>query len=207
MMWRYAAAAVGGYLVGSIPTAYLFVRQRRGLDIRTVGTGNVGASNVAVLEGIWGTVIVGVLDVLKGLLPPWLALRLGLSLEAACVAAGAAVVGHNWPVWLSFQGGRGGGPTLGALLALFPLGFPWVLGFMAVGKLTGTTAILHLVAVAIVPLLAWSFGVDARATATFVVLAALMVLKRLEGNQRFRLPAGARSRRSVFVNRLFLDRD
>lgn len=213
--------ALVAYLVGSFPTAYLVARWRAGVDIRTVGSGNVGGSNMRAIEGTWATVFVGVLDLLKGALPAWLAVRLGWGMSAACVAAVAVVVGHDWPLWLRLRGGRGGASTLGTTLVIFPYGFLWILGFMTIGKVTRTTAILHLGGVASVPLVAWLLGRGWIVVATFGALTLLMVIKRLEANQGFRVAspavvsdpgivdrrARARVRRHVLVNRLLLDRD
>ncbi len=217
MSWTVLIVAVAAYLIGSFPTAYVFARQRVGVDIRTVGSGNVGGSNMRALEGTWATVVVGVIDLLKGTLPVWLAVRLGLGAQAAYVAAVAVVVGHDWPVWLGFQGGRGGASSLGTLLVLYPYGFLWVLGLMTIGKVTATVAILHICGVATLPLVAWLLGQPAGLVATLIILAVLMVVKRLEANRCFRVPAEvgegaagapmARVAGIVYLNRLLLDRD
>lgn len=206
-MWLYAVLALGAYLVGSFPTAYLFARWRRGIDIRTFGTGNVGGANVGYLEGTWATVVVGAIDFAKALVPTWLVLKAGLGPVAAVIVAIGVVVGHDWPVWLGFRGGRGAAATLGGLVAIFPIGFLWILGFMAVGKITATTAILHLVSVAFLPLVAWSLGATVVVIWALVAFFILMVVKRLEANRAFRVSSSGASALAIFRDRLLLDRD
>ena len=121
------SARLAGYLIGAIPFGYLVYRWATGIDIRTVGSGNIGATNVGRLLGFRYFVLVFVLDVLKGFVPVLgvpLALRsLGLSPPADLrfFVALAAILGHNFPVYLGFKGGKGVATSLGALLALEPL--------------------------------------------------------------------------------------
>lgn len=111
------------YLVGSIPWGFVIGRIK-GLDIRSHGSGNIGATNVRrVLGRDWGLACL-VLDFLKGLLPVLLiGAKLGVVLSLApefgrILAAAGAVAGHVWPVWLGFKGGKGVATTIGALLAV-----------------------------------------------------------------------------------------
>jgi glycerol-3-phosphate acyltransferase PlsY len=109
-----------GYLIGSIPFAYLVTRARGGPDIRTVGSGNVGATNVSRVRGTKAALVTALLDVSKGAVPPLLAAASGAGVAASGVAGVAAVVGHLFPVWLGFRGGKGVSTTLGACLAWAP---------------------------------------------------------------------------------------
>jgi glycerol-3-phosphate acyltransferase PlsY len=115
------------YLIGSIPTAYLVVMARRGIDIRTVGSGNVGATNAGRVLGRSYFWLVFLIDLLKGFLPTWglpLALkRLGVEIpvDLPALLAAAAILGHSFPAFLSFRGGKGVSTSLGAVLALDPL--------------------------------------------------------------------------------------
>ena len=110
-----------GYLIGSVPSAYILLRLTTGVDVRTVGTGNVGALNVFQQLGPAGAVVVLLADVSKGaiavLLPTWL----GAPDWARYGSAFAVVAGHNWPVFLGFRGGKGAATILGVGLALAPL--------------------------------------------------------------------------------------
>ena len=115
-------ALVGSYLVGSIPTAYLVVKSLKQIDVRTVGSGNVGATNVTRAAGLWAGVLVFVIDVLKGLIavrviapyfiPPAIPVQLSCGL--------AAVIGHIWPIFLRFRGGKGVATTIGVLAGTIP---------------------------------------------------------------------------------------
>jgi glycerol-3-phosphate acyltransferase PlsY len=127
-VWIIALAACTlSYLVGAIPFGFLVARQLKGIDIRSVGSGNIGATNVGRLLGFRFFLLVFALDLLKGLIPPLgfpLALRsLGVPLSADLpVLIGlAAILGHNFPVYLGFKGGKGVATSLGVLLALDPL--------------------------------------------------------------------------------------
>jgi len=116
-------AVAGGYLLGSIPFAYIAGRLKKGIDIRQVGSGNMGAANVMRHVGTAVGYAVFAADIAKGLLAVFIARWLDLSLVWVLIAGFAAVVGHNWPVFLGFKGGRGGATTMGVFLALVPLEF------------------------------------------------------------------------------------
>lgn len=116
-----------GYLIGSIPTAYLLVRARTGQDIRALGSGNVGATNAGRVLGRWAFWLVFVVDLLKGLITtvvlPILAARWFGGPEATyrVLVALATILGHNFPVYLGFRGGKGVATSLGAVLAIDPI--------------------------------------------------------------------------------------
>jgi glycerol-3-phosphate acyltransferase PlsY len=114
------AAVALGYLAGSIPFAY-FLARRHGVDLRTAGSGNVGAANVMRTSGVADGVVAMCLDALKGALAVLIAQRL-TSGPATPVAAGlAAVIGHIYPVWLGFRGGKGVATAAGAFGVLTPV--------------------------------------------------------------------------------------
>ncbi len=115
-------AIIIGYLLGSIPSAYIATRLVKGKDIRQLGGGNVGGLNVFREVGPWPALAAGITDVGKGAaavaiaywllaVPPLFVLLAGL----------AAVIGHNWMVFLKFSGGKGMGSTIGALAGVMPL--------------------------------------------------------------------------------------
>jgi glycerol-3-phosphate acyltransferase PlsY len=196
---------VGAYLVGSIPSAYLIARWRRGIDPRAVGSGNVGASNLRLTVGLWAAIAVAVIDIAKGVVPVWLGLKLGLGVPTAYAAGVAAVVGHDWSVWLNFQGGRGGATTVGAFLVAFPPAAVWIMVLVLVGGAIHWAAPLHAFAALMVPV--WSLALGRPPAVFYLALAmiVLMFVKRLEANQRFAAPPGERA--EVWRNRLLLDRD
>jgi glycerol-3-phosphate acyltransferase PlsY len=112
-------AAILGYLMGSVPFAFLLAR-RRGVDLRRAGSGNVGAANVLRLTGTTDAVIAACLDAAKGALAVLLAHRLTTEPTAPVVAGLAAVIGHIYPVWLGFRGGKGVATAAGAFAVLAP---------------------------------------------------------------------------------------
>ena len=115
-------AIVIGYLLGSIPSAYIATRVVTGKDIRQMGGGNVGGLNTYREVGIIPAAFVGIVDIGKGAaavaIAYWL---LGVPQLFVLLAGLAAVVGHNWMVWLKFSGGKGMGAAIGALIVLMPL--------------------------------------------------------------------------------------
>ena len=108
-----------GYLVGSIPFAYLLSRHH-GIDLRRAGSGNVGASNVLRTTGVWAAVLAMMLDGVKGTLAVLMAQLLSGSLIATVAAAFASILGHVYPVWLRFRGGKGVATAAGAFALLAP---------------------------------------------------------------------------------------
>ena len=110
-----------GYLLGSVPTAYLTGRILRGKDIRHVGDENAGAANAYRELGPRAGVLVGVIDAAKGAAVILIAQAANMPQAVVMFAGAAAVIGHNWPVFLSFRGGRGVSTTIGILLVLVTL--------------------------------------------------------------------------------------
>ena len=148
-----------GYLSGSLPFAVWVTHWRKGIDIRTAGSGHATTTNVIRTLGFgWGALVL-VLDIAKGFLPVWLALRFGGAWYWPVLAGVCAVAGHIWPLFADFRGGMGLATTAGGLLALYPLSF-----FIALGVL-------------IAVLLLWRHG--ARATVlTAVILPPAFYLLR-----------------------------
>jgi acyl phosphate:glycerol-3-phosphate acyltransferase len=123
-MTLYLTIAIIAYLLGSIPFGYVLVRMFRGEDIRLTGSGNIGATNVARsgAKGLGAATLA--LDTLKGLLAVWIASRVAPegapALPYMSVTALFAVVGHMFPIWLKFKGGKGVATALGVFILLFP---------------------------------------------------------------------------------------
>lgn len=110
-----------GYLLGSLPTAYITGRILRNRDIRQMGDENAGAANVYRELGPRAGIIVGVIDAAKGAAVILIAQAVNMSQVVVMFAGAAAVIGHNWPVFLGFRGGRGESTTIGILLVLVTL--------------------------------------------------------------------------------------
>ena len=116
-----AGVLVAAYLLGSIPTSYLVVRRLAGRDIREVGSRIPGTMNVLDSVGVGPALLVGLIDIGKGLAAVVLAYEAGLGDDGAVFAGLLAVTGHVWPVSLRFHGGNGTAPAVGALLGLLPV--------------------------------------------------------------------------------------
>ncbi len=188
-----ALLILSAYLLGSLSGSLLLGRMR-GVDIRTLGSGNAGGTNALRTQG-WkfalGTVLV---DVGKGVLAVWLALRWGSGQDWLPYAAGlAAVVGHVWPAFHGFRGGKGAGTLVGALLVLWPLAVlvligSWLLVLVATGYVGLSTV---LAAATLVPL---ALATDAEAVRwVFAVVLALFIVFTHRGNLA-RLRAGTEAR-------------
>jgi glycerol-3-phosphate acyltransferase PlsY len=150
-------ALVIGYLLGSIPFAYIAARLTDGIDIREKGSGNVGALAVYREVGPAYGLAVLVADVGKGVLAVYVAKWLGLDTIWLCTAGFAAVVGHNWPVFLKFRGGKGAATIMGVLLALMPVQFAIGLGIAIVVVIFTSNIRFGMVGLAFIPLIAWLF--------------------------------------------------
>ena len=126
MIIKEIFAIIIGYLLGSIPSAYIAARLATGKDIRQMGGGNVGGLNVHREVGTWPAFAVGIVDLGKGTaavaIAYWL---LDVPTEFVLATGLAAVIGHNWMVWLKFGGGKGMGTTIGALAVLLPVYGYW----------------------------------------------------------------------------------
>lgn len=166
------------YLVGAIPTGYLAFKLSERKDIREQGSRNTGATNVMRLKGWKLAVPVVVIDVLKGFLPAVLALRLFDDPRLALVAAFMAVVGHCYPVYIRFRGGKGVATTVGAAAAVGPV--PLLLCavvFAGVVALTRYVSLGSILAVTAFPVLALILGKGAETALWGLAIAALVVFR------------------------------
>ena len=207
----FALALVGAYLVGSIPSAYLAARWARGIDIRKVGTHNVGSANVLRTTSRWIALPVVLFDIGKGAFTVWIARLLGLSLGMQAAVGIATIVGHNWPIFLGFQGGRGIATSLGVILMLSPpIGLIVLIGAYAFAPLKQMALGVFVVLFAL-PFLSWffagTFGVEEKETVTlaYIVITMLALSRRLI-HHRSELSRTTPFPELIF-NRLFFDRD
>lgn len=185
-------------LIGSIPFSYLIARRASNVDIRTVGSGNVGATNVLRSSGKLPGLLALILDGLKGFSSVWL-VPLFMSFEMwpeasrsahaiafwTGAAALAAVVGHLFPPWLRFRGGKGVATGAGAFLAIDPLaiGLSLVIFFLAVA-VTRYVAIGSMLGAISFPLFAWLLGTAINAEIAFGAIIALLIVIRHRTNIR-----------------------
>lgn len=211
MLIKFIPLIIGAYLLGSMPSAYLVAKWRRGIDIRQYGSGNVGAANVlAVVSKRW-SVVVTLFDVGKGALVVWIAqlFELGAAYQAAVGIA--AIIGHNWPIFLRFQGGRGVFTSLGVITILSPwlgliaLVFPYLFAPFRQVSL-GVTLVLI-----ILPTVSWfasqPLGIKEPLPITvgIIVILLIMLFRRLSAPRRpisISVPIG-----QLIVYRIFFDRD
>lgn len=165
-------AAIGGYGLGSIPFGLVLTRAAGLGDIRAIGSGNIGATNV-LRTGRKGLALATLLlDGGKGAMAAIAALLL-LGPDAMLVAGFAAVLGHNFPVWLGFKGGKGVATTLGTLMACsWPAGVACCVTWLVIAGLFRISSLSALVALASSPLYAWYFA----GPETAVMAAGLAVL-------------------------------
>jgi glycerol-3-phosphate acyltransferase PlsY len=176
-----AFAVVLAYLIGSIPFGYLIVRLRGGGDVRESGSGGTGATNVTRRAGRWAGLLTLALDCLKGTLVALLARRFlaeGMGVDWWVVAASlAAVVGHVFPVWLGFRGGKGVATGLGVFLGLAPLAVLCALPvFVLVVWLTRYVSLGSITAAALLPLFVWVTGGKQTPLLTAAVLGGALIV-------------------------------
>lgn len=179
MAWAGLLSVVIAYLIGSISTSTLVVRMVSGRDIRSEGSGNAGATNTMRSIGFkWG-VLVLVLDGLKGAVALWIADAIAHHhMWALALSAIAVVVGHNWPVFFGFRGGKGIATTIGVLLWLAPLSAV-IAGVvcLAVIAITRYVSLGSLVFVCLVPVLVAVFHFHGWIFSASVVLALLALYR------------------------------
>ncbi len=173
------------YLIGSIPTAYLAGIFSRGIDIRDTGDGNMGAQNVFRQISPLPGIVVGLFDAGKGLLVIFLARAAGLSLGWVFASGIVAVMGHNWPVYLGFRGGRGEAVTIGILYALIPvpaliLTIPGILILSLTRNVTLSSAIIFIS----MPFICWWQHVEGAVIAYSIGLLLLVAITHLLRSRR-----------------------
>ncbi len=171
-------AIILGYLLGSIPFSHLIAKYVKDLDLRTVGSFNVGGRNLTRNLGLGWGLTGGLLDAAKGFTAMYIATEiLGLSAPTSYFAAYAAVAGHNWPIWLKFRGGKGLATAGGAVLQAAPpvalLATAMAVGFLLITKnilLTALTAFITMFAV--IALVGYAQHLNTLVIGTFIVVMA-----------------------------------
>jgi glycerol-3-phosphate acyltransferase PlsY len=186
---------LASYLVGAIPTSWLLVKLVRGEDLRTMGSGNLGATNLYRVLGLRYALPAGVFDVLKGTVPvavfgpragdgPWLPLLLGLT----------AVAGHVFSVFVGFRGGKGVATGAGVVLGLAPWAFLAVLAiWLLVVKATGYVSLGSVVGALLLPPAVWLLHPERRDLVAPLLVLALVIVILHRANLR-RLLAGTEHR-------------
>lgn len=187
---------VAAFIVGSIPFAQILARIN-GVDLREVGSGNVGAGNLTRNVGLpWG-IAAAVFDGLKGLLPVLIATRSGLGPGAAGLAGVAAVVGHNWSIFMKGRAGRGLATAFGMTLALNPPLVVWATGWAIAGWRIGG-GLGGLVGWGLLPGVAVLLGAPVTETLVLLLLSAIIVGRRMQGNPGDAMDLSSMMRRAIF---------
>lgn len=173
-------ALILGYLLGSFPTAYIIGKWRKGVDIREVGVGNMGAANVFREIGPWEGILCWAGDVAKGSAAILVAQAIHLSQPWVLGAGAAAMLGHSFPLYIGFRGGKGGSTTMGIFLVLTPI--PMLITFAA---LAIPYIFVHRIFIAMcivapfLPLLIWLLESSLILTLYALVLLLFMGLRNL----------------------------
>ena len=204
-----ALVILAAYFWGAVPSAYIVGRYLRGVDIRSYGSGNVGASNLSALMGWWTGLGLGAFDCLaKGALPVVVAGLLDQDLSVQAGAGLAAIAGHNWSPYIRFTGGRGVATAIGVLVGLAM----WK-ELLAMGLIMGLIGRLllrdfglwTLLAAIALPFLTLLFRQPVDLTYMSIAIVLLLVLKRLTAN--WERPAGDYDLPRVLAFRVLWDRD
>jgi len=175
------------YLIGSVPFALLLARRWGGADLRRVGSGNLGAANVLRASGVKAGVLVAVLDITKGAVSVMLAQRFADHAAAPAAAGLAAIVGHIYPVWLRFRGGKGVATACGVFSVLTPFAIPPALGIFVVAVwLTKYISLGSMLASVALPPIAYATGSPAPAVAAAFVASAIIVFRHRSNLVRLR---------------------
>ena len=211
MTIEFGLLTLGAYLLGSVPAAYLAARWSRGVDIRQCGDGNVGATNLMRLTSKRIAIPVVIFDLGKGALMVWVAQLLGLDTTQQVTVGLAAVIGHNWPVFLRFNGGRGIFTSLGVIATLVP----W-LGLIILVIAYGL-APLHQLAVGVflavifAPTGAWFLSQPLGVTDKLPITLGFLAIFLIAAIRRLTAPktifTASVTPRQLLVNRLLFDRD
>jgi glycerol-3-phosphate acyltransferase PlsY len=175
-----------GYLAGSVPFAYLLARLK-GIDVRIAGSGNVGAANVLRTTGPWRGVIVMSLDVAKGIGAVAIAHMLAGGTALIALTGAAAVVGHIYPVWLRFHGGKGVAVAAGVFTVLSPVATAVAVGlFFVIAWITRYVSLASMAATVALPPAAWIVGAPLSVVLVAAGTAVLILFRHRSNWSRLR---------------------
>jgi len=181
-------AVLCAYLIGSIPFALLLARRFGGHDLHRIGSGNIGAANVLRASGVRAGVVVAALDILKGAAGVLVAARMTSVENVGAIAGFAAVVGHIYPVWLRFRGGKGVATACGVFSVLAPLAVPAaLLAFVATIWATRYISLGSVAASLVLPPIAWATGAPEGVVLTACALATLIIFRHRSNLVRVRV--------------------
>jgi acyl phosphate:glycerol-3-phosphate acyltransferase len=182
------------YFCGAIPTGYLLVKALKHQDIRTIGSGNIGSTNVGRAAGPGASLITQIIDIIKGLIPVALALILSrhfdfgaAKMTAVAVIALASILGHDFSIFLKFRGGKGVNTTIGAFLPLAPI--PVLAGIGVYYALRPATSIVSIRSLALgfsIAVLAAIMKLPSAIVVSSLLAAILIVIRHADNIRRLR---------------------
>ena len=191
MTYGLILALVFGYLLGSIPFGLLLTRAAGLGDVRKIGSGNIGATNVLRTGNKGLAAATLILDALKGTVPALLATHF-LGLEAGLIAGFFAFLGHIFPVWLGFKGGKGVATYIGVMFGLdWRMGLLFIIAWIATAAISRYSSLSALVASVVIPLVLWVTA-DPRLAAVATVMTIIVFIKHRANIER--LMSGAESK-------------
>ena len=200
-----ATGLIAAYFLGSIPTAYIVGRLRKGIDIRQVGSRNMGAMNVFYNVGFLYGLLVLLTDIGKGAAAIALARWLEVPIATELIAGAIAVLGHSFPVWLRFHGGKGGAPLIGIFIFLMPWGlaiaFPL---FVLLALLTRFPTLSYSLALLTFPFVAWLIYHDGIYAIYSILMLLIPFIRYIPRIKEMRTRGG--SWKHVFLRRNIKDR-
>jgi len=212
MVTEFVLLLVGGYLIGAIPTAYLLALWRRRIDLRQHGSGNIGGANLVEVGARWMAAAVVIFDIVKVMPAVGVAHLIGLDITQQVVIGLAAVIGHNWPVFLRFSGGRGIATIMGVALIVPVLNgyLPWSLitfiAIMLINLFTVRNIPVGIgICVSVMPIVSWAAGEPLEITLGFVAMFVIMIIRRLTP-RRTQISASVPTG-ELLLNRFLFDRD
>jgi glycerol-3-phosphate acyltransferase PlsY len=185
MVLLYIILIIASYLLGAVPTGVILAKAFAGRDIRQEGSGNIGATNVTRVLGkkVGALTLVG--DLLKGFIPVWAGYHLVSSLEVVCLMGLAAFLGHLFPIYLGFKGGKGVATALGVFLYLSPIVILIeVIIFAFVVGIWKYVSLGSIIAAAAMPLLLLMIAFSKPIVLLSIVFAILIIIKHRSNIQR-----------------------
>lgn len=195
---------LGAYVLGSVPFAQVMARLN-GVDLRYAGTGNVGAGNLKRTVGLWWAVAAALLDGLKGLIPVFLGLRAGFGPGAAGLMGLAAIIGHNWSIFMRGRSGRGLATAFGLIVGLNPALAIWTTGWAIAGwKIGGGVA--GFVGWGLLPIVSIALGAPDSESLLILLLSAVVIGRRMQGQPDDLMDRSSMMRRAIFDTDLVANR-
>ena len=180
-------AVLTAYCIGSVPFAWLLARRAKAGDLRRIGSGNLGAANVLRASGVTPAIAVAVLDMVKGIASVVFALQISGSIATGAAAGFAAILGHIYPVWLRFRGGKGVATTCGVFAVLAPIAIvPAAAVFIATVWATGYISLGSVLASLTLAPIAYAVGAPMPALVAACAASALIVFRHRSNVVRLR---------------------